>query len=40
MTGAEKRGCTVSKILMGKLEDFLEEVSSELGHVGKIHSGF
>lgn len=37
MTGPEKRGTVVGRILVGKLEHFIEEVASELGHTGNIH---
>lgn len=37
MTGSQKRGVTVSRILMERLEDFIQEVAQALGHTGKIH---
>lgn len=37
MTGSEKTGITVGRILREKLEDFMQEVASELGDAGKIH---
>ena len=37
MTGSEKRGIAVGRILAERPEDFTKEVASELGHTGRIH---